>query len=427
MSFKENLQYLRGSRNMTQEQLAMLLGVSRQAISKWESEKAYPEMDKLLMLCDMFGVTLDDLVMGDARASAGCGGAGRVDLAADTDGVAASVGVADAAVGAVPGVIGFAASQVAGMSDSGESDVRDTNPNVCASVSGESDAQGAKTGVQLSVSPESDTRDGTDIPQSVPRHIVQDVVGYDSHMRRFAWLIAIGVAAIILGVAVGMLFSPEGSVLGPSPVNDVLVTVCTLVGAMVGLALLIPAGIMHGDFRRRHPYVQDFYTNEDKSRASVVLAIGVAIGAVLILAGVCVRVFCDEFVADGDAGWPDSVLLACVAAAVFCFIMSGMTHDKVNVDKYNREAEEESVREGRSVPHPTMSESDRFYSRLTGAICGVIMLLATVVALLMLFLGTAGSDADAWMKVFWVPWPIGGVLCGVVDIIVSLVKEARRR
>nr|WP_278749060.1 helix-turn-helix domain-containing protein [Bifidobacterium catenulatum] len=410
MSFKENLQYLRGSRNMTQEQLAMRLGVSRQAISKWESEKAYPEMDKLLMLCDMFGVTLDDLVMGDVRASAGCGGAGRVDLAADTDGVAASVGVGDAAVGEVPGVIGFAASQVAGMSDSGESD-----------------AQGAKTGVQLSVSPESDTRDGADIPQSVPRHIVQDVVGYDSHMRRFAWLIAIGVAAIILGVAVGMLFSPEGSVLGPSPVNDVLVTVCTLVGAMVGLALLIPAGIMHGDFRRRHPYVQDFYTNEDKSRASVVLAIGVAIGAVLILAGVCVRVFCDEFVADGDAGWPDSVLLACVAAAVFCFIMSGMTHDKVNVDKYNREAEEESVREGRSVPHPTMSESDRFYSRLTGAICGVIMLLATVVALLMLFLGMAGSDVDAWMKVFWVPWPIGGVLCGVVGIIVPLVKEARRR
>ena len=410
MSFKENLQYLRGSRNMTQEQLAMLLGVSRQAISKWESEKAYPEMDKLLMLCDMFGVTLDDLVMGDVRASAGCGGAGRVDLAADTDGMAASVGVADAAVGAVPGVIGFAASQVAGMSDSGESD-----------------AQGAKTGVQLSVSPESDTRDGTDIPQSVPRHIVQDVVGYDSHMRRFTWLIAIGVAAIILGVAVGMLFLPEGSVLGPSPVNDVLVTVCTLVGAIVGLALLIPAGIMHGDFRRRHPYVQDFYTDEDKSRASVVLAIGVAIGAVLILAGVCVLVFCDELVADGDAGWPDSVLLACVAAAVFCFIMSGMTHDKVNVDKYNREAEEESVHEGRSVPHPTMSESDRFYSRLTGAICGVIMLLATVVALLMLFLGMAGSDVDAWMKVFWVPWQIGGVLCGVVVIIVPLVKAARRR
>ena len=49
MSFRANLQYLRAQRNMPQEQLAMLLGVSRQAISKWESEKAYPEMDKLLV------------------------------------------------------------------------------------------------------------------------------------------------------------------------------------------------------------------------------------------------------------------------------------------------------------------------------------------------------------------------------------------
>ena len=73
MSFRANLQYLRAQRNMPQEQLAMLLGVSRQAISKWESEKAYPEMDKLLMICDLFGCTLDDLVLGDvsARCSGG--------------------------------------------------------------------------------------------------------------------------------------------------------------------------------------------------------------------------------------------------------------------------------------------------------------------------------------------------------------------
>ena len=45
----------------------MLVGVSRQAVSKWESDKAYPEMDKLLAICDLFGCTLDDLVLGDAR------------------------------------------------------------------------------------------------------------------------------------------------------------------------------------------------------------------------------------------------------------------------------------------------------------------------------------------------------------------------
>ena len=77
MSFRANLQYLRAQRNMPQEQLAMLLGVSRQAISKWESEKAYPEMDKLLMICDLFGCTLDDLVLGDVSASVNVGAAAR--------------------------------------------------------------------------------------------------------------------------------------------------------------------------------------------------------------------------------------------------------------------------------------------------------------------------------------------------------------
>lgn len=36
---------------MTQEQLAMMVGVSRQSVTKWEAERAYPEMDKLLKLC----------------------------------------------------------------------------------------------------------------------------------------------------------------------------------------------------------------------------------------------------------------------------------------------------------------------------------------------------------------------------------------
>ena len=43
MGFKDNLQYLRGSHNMTQEQLAMLIGVSRQSVSKWESERRTPK------------------------------------------------------------------------------------------------------------------------------------------------------------------------------------------------------------------------------------------------------------------------------------------------------------------------------------------------------------------------------------------------
>lgn len=65
MSFSANLQHLRATRSMAQEQLAMLLGVSRQAVSKWESDAAYPEMDKLLCLCDIFECSLDELARGD--------------------------------------------------------------------------------------------------------------------------------------------------------------------------------------------------------------------------------------------------------------------------------------------------------------------------------------------------------------------------
>lgn len=64
MSFRTNLQYLRAERHMTQEQLAMLLGVSRQSVTKWEAEKSYPEMDKLIKMCQIFECSLDDLVPG---------------------------------------------------------------------------------------------------------------------------------------------------------------------------------------------------------------------------------------------------------------------------------------------------------------------------------------------------------------------------
>lgn len=64
MSLGENLQFLRKRDGITQEQLAEKLDVSRQSVSKWESDTSYPEMDKLLQLCQMFHCTMDDLVQG---------------------------------------------------------------------------------------------------------------------------------------------------------------------------------------------------------------------------------------------------------------------------------------------------------------------------------------------------------------------------
>lgn len=67
MSLSENLQYLRAREGVTQEQLAERLDVSRQSVSKWESNASYPEMDTILKLCDMFHVDLDTLLRGSVE------------------------------------------------------------------------------------------------------------------------------------------------------------------------------------------------------------------------------------------------------------------------------------------------------------------------------------------------------------------------
>lgn len=62
MSFGENLKNIRKQRNMTQEELAEMLGVSRQAISKWESNHGYPEMEKLIVMSKNLNISIDYLL-----------------------------------------------------------------------------------------------------------------------------------------------------------------------------------------------------------------------------------------------------------------------------------------------------------------------------------------------------------------------------
>lgn len=58
----EKLLALRAQKNMTQEELAERLGVTRQSVSKWESNGTFPNMNKLLEICDIFQVSLDYLL-----------------------------------------------------------------------------------------------------------------------------------------------------------------------------------------------------------------------------------------------------------------------------------------------------------------------------------------------------------------------------
>ncbi|MCL2828917.1 MAG: helix-turn-helix domain-containing protein [Oscillospiraceae bacterium] len=62
MKLYEKLQMLRREKGLSQEMLAEMLDVSRQAVSKWESGQTYPETDKLIAISNIFDVTLDSLV-----------------------------------------------------------------------------------------------------------------------------------------------------------------------------------------------------------------------------------------------------------------------------------------------------------------------------------------------------------------------------
>ena len=68
MKLSEQIYTLRIARNMSQGDLADALEVSRQSVSKWETGAAVPDLDKLLRMSELFGVTLDTLVRGESAA-----------------------------------------------------------------------------------------------------------------------------------------------------------------------------------------------------------------------------------------------------------------------------------------------------------------------------------------------------------------------
>lgn len=71
--FKDNLIQLRKMKKMTQEVLAEKVGVTRQAIAKWEAGETVPDLDKCRLLAQAFGVSLDDLANYEPEENMGLG------------------------------------------------------------------------------------------------------------------------------------------------------------------------------------------------------------------------------------------------------------------------------------------------------------------------------------------------------------------
>ena len=332
MSFRNNLQHLRATRNMTQEQLAMLLGVSRQSVTKWEAEKSYPEMDKLLKICQIFECSLDDLVQGDLT--------GRV---------------------------------------------LDSNESV--------------------------------IPSGPPT----DVCGYDDHQRMLAWKIPTGIAAILIFVGVALLL--EGTIaLSEWNGKDGLFVILVLTGTLIGLAFLIPAGMAHS-------YIEDFYTEEDKTQARNKFTYGLIGGIACIFVGIGCMLIMESN--PETEGWSYFFLLFFIALGVWNITHYGILLGRTNVAEYNKnvadelEVEDILTAQVEDEIKSTLLKRKRKNTKV-GALCGVIMLFFTIVGLGLLFIPILSSPDPSNFQPegttamwFWLAWVAGGLVCGIVSVIMN--------
>lgn len=64
MNISDRIKYLRKKKGFSQEELADKVGVSRQAVSKWESEQSTPDLEKIITMSELFGVTTDYILKG---------------------------------------------------------------------------------------------------------------------------------------------------------------------------------------------------------------------------------------------------------------------------------------------------------------------------------------------------------------------------
>lgn len=69
MEFKDILQKIRKDKKISQEDLAQQLGISRQAVAKWETGATFPDIDNLIRISEIFCVTIDYLVKSNAKCS----------------------------------------------------------------------------------------------------------------------------------------------------------------------------------------------------------------------------------------------------------------------------------------------------------------------------------------------------------------------
>lgn len=296
MGFSENLQNLRKIKNMSQEQLAERLDISRQAVSKWESGNGYPETEKLISICEIFNCSMDEIIKGK--------------------------------------------------------------------ISEDADKEKTK---------------------------------YETLMGQYSKGIAIAVGIILLGVTILLYFSgiPGSKVVQDR--NSIIGLVILLLCVVLTLPIFIVLGMKRENFIKENPKIPNFYNEDEIAKFNLKYPKAIALSVSLILIGVIflIALYGIGLIND-ESTIPVVVLMGFVTISVPIMIYFGTQKDKYDIEKYNKENSKEYKEK----------------NSLVGKICGVIMIIATILFFI------SGFVYYMW-EINWIVFPIGGMMCGIVSTILN--------
>ncbi len=306
MSLGENLQFLRKKENITQEQLAEQLNVSRQSVSKWESDSAYPEMDKLLQLCNLFHCSMDDLVQ-----------------------------------------------------------------------------------------------------KEISQVYIEDKADYDNHFNEFSKYVSLAVGIILFGLSVMNLIYGINYFFPNEIIKEDLCSMFFLIFVVIGVAILVLMGIRHEDFKKKNPFIINFYKEEEIDKFNRKFSVMVTTAVSLFIIDAIIFMGAETaFPAIDENEYLESLIFCIffliIAAGVMLLVYAGIQKDKYDINKYNQMNDKKSE----------VYKKDS----LTGSVCGCIMLIATILYLI------GGFVFSKWAMPTIVVFAIGGVCCAIAAIIINIKK-----
>ncbi len=297
MNFNNNIQNLRKRENMSQEELAEKLNVSRQAISKWESGDCYPETEKLLTICSLFNCSLDELFNGNILIE---------------------------------------------NTTTEKAEYESINKKLSIGVSG----------------------------------------------SIFLILVGVTILLTMLSLSPNKELQEKYAIIG---------VVILMIFVLIALPILIIVGIGQNNFKEKNKTLPEFYTQEEIEKFNKKFAKGIALGVSFILLGVIVLLAIYGLeIYSSESIMPVSFLMSFIAIGVPILIYFGIEKDKYDIKKYNRINGKEYERT----------------NELMGKISGIIMIVTTMIYLIL------GFVFNLW-KYTWLLYPISGMLCGIVAIILN--------